>query len=370
MRGLAIGLAFGVLGLIPAVSSAQGPEGPYHFVKEIKVGGEGGWDYLSADAASRRLYVTHATKVVVIDLDTLAVVGEVADTPGVHGFVAVPDLGRGFSSNGRESKVSVVDLKTLATLSKVDTGENPDAILYEPGRKEVYAFNGRGRSATVFEAQTGKVVATIPLDAKPESGAADPAAKRVYVNLEDKNTVAAIDTTTHQVVATWPIAPGESATGMAFDLARKRLIIGAGNKLMVMMDSGTGKVVGTVPIGARVDATAYDPETRLAFSSNGEGTVTVARVEGPDKLTVVQNLPTTRGARTMTLDTKTHNIFLAAVDYQSPAPAADASPGAAPTPGATGASGATGAPAAPPRPVAVPGSFKVLVYGMSEAPKK
>src|ERR1051326_7019378 len=152
----------------------------YHFVKEIPIGGEGGWDYLSIDPAGHRLYVSHATKVVVIDLEKDAVVGEIEDTPGVHGFAIAPELGRGFSSNGREAKASIVDLKTLKTISKVETGENPDAILYDTAHQEVYTFNGRGHSATVMDAQSGKVVATIPLPGKPEFAVEDPKADRIY----------------------------------------------------------------------------------------------------------------------------------------------------------------------------------------------
>jgi DNA-binding beta-propeller fold protein YncE len=332
----------GILSL--AQFSAPGADGSYHFLKEIPVGGEGGWDYLSVDDAGGRLYVSHGAKVVVIDLDKDSVAGEIADTPGVHGFVVAPELQRGFSSNGRESKASIVDLKTLKTLSKVDTGENPDAILYEPGQKEVYAFNGRGHSATVFEAKSGKVVATIPLSGKPESGAADPKAGRVYNNIEDKNELVAIDIKTHQVVNTWPIAPGEEASGMAIDLAHHRLFIGCHNKLMEMIDSTNGKVVATVPIGEGVDANAFDPGTQYAFSSCGDGTVTIAHEDTPEKLTVVQTLRTERGARTMTLDPRTHRIFLAAAKFE---PASEQ---------------AAGAPRQ--RPKMVPDSFKILVYGM------
>lgn len=321
-----------------------GADGPYHFLKEIPVGGEGGWDYLSVDEANRRLYVAHATKVVALDLDKNEVVGEVADTPGVHGFAIAPDLQRGFSSNGREAKAGVVDLKTLKTLSKVATGQNPDAILYEPGQKEVYAFNGRGNSATVFNAVSGEVVATVTLPGKPEFAVSDPDAGRVYNNIEDKNVVVAIDTKTHQVVNTWPIAPGEGASGMAFDRAHHRLFLGCGNKLMVMMDSTSGKVIASVPIGDGVDANVFDPSSQLAFSSNGgEGTVTIAHEDTPEKLTVVQTLATERGARTMALDPKTHRIYLGAVKYESQPNQTPATPRG--------------------RPRAVPNSFRILVYG-------
>jgi YVTN family beta-propeller protein len=198
-----LAISFSSLFVVPLCRSAK----PYHLVKEIAIGGEGGWDYLSVDPEGHRLYVTHATKVVVIDTVKDEIVGEIADTPGIHGFVVATELGRGFASNGKENKASIVDLKTLKTLAKVDTGENPDAILYEPGRREVYTFNGRGQSVTVFEAATGKLIATIPVGGKPEFAQADPVAGRVYVNLEDKNEVLAIDTTTHQIVNHWPIAP-------------------------------------------------------------------------------------------------------------------------------------------------------------------
>jgi len=337
-----IGLvAFGIFSF--ANVSVRGAAGPYHFLKEIPVGGEGGWDYLSVDAWARRLYVSHATKVVVIDLEQETVAGEIADTPGVHGFAPAPELQRGFSSNGREAKASIVDLKTLKTLSKVTTGENPDAILYEPGQHEVYTFNGRGRSATVFEAKTGQVVATIALSGQPEFAAADPKAGRVYCNLEDMSEVAVIDTKTHKVLNNWPIAPGESASGMAIDLAHHRLFIGCHNQLMVMMDSTNGKVIATVPIGQGVDANAFDAGSQLAFSSNGEGTVTIAHEDNPEKLTVVQSLATERGARTMALDPKTHKIYLASAKYEE----------------------STGAPRQ--RPKIIPGSFKILVYGMEQA---
>ncbi len=320
--------------------------GSYRLLTTIKVGGEGGWDYGTVDSAGRRLYYSHGTKVVVIDIDKDAVVGEIADTPGIHGIAVAPELGLVFTSNGQENKASVVDLKTLATKMKVDTGTNPDAILYDPGQKEVYTFNGRSNNATVFEAQSGKVVATIPLPGKPEFAQVDVKAGRIYNNIEDKNEVSVIDTKTHTVVAHWPIAPGEGASGMAIDLATHRLFLGA-DKLMVMLDYISGKVVTTVPIGPGVDANSFDPSSKLAFAScGGDGTVTIAREDSPDKLAVVQTLQTARGARTMTIDPKTHKIYLAAADYEAPAAQAQPAPGQR-----------------PPRPKMVPGSFKILVYG-------
>jgi YVTN family beta-propeller protein len=316
--------------------------GGYKLSKEIPVGGEGSWDYLAVDMYARRLYVSHATKMVVIDMDKEEVAGEIADTPGVHGIAIAPNLGRGFTSNGRENKSSIVDLKTLKTISKVDTGENPDAILFEPGRKEVYAFNGRGNSATVFDAQTGQVTATIPLAGKPEFATTDQNAGHVYCNLEDKNEVAVIDTKTHKVADRWAIAPGEGASGMALDAEHHRLFLGCANKLMVMMDSTSGKVVASVPIGQGVDAVKFDRGTQLAFSSNGEGTVTIVHEDTPDKFTVVQTLKTEFRAKTMALDPTTHKIYLGSAKFESAAELPAAGKRA--------------------RPQMVAGSFKVLVY--------
>ena len=314
---------------------------PYHFIKEIPVGGDGGWDYASVDSAAQRLYVSHATKVVVIDLAKDVVVGEITNTPGVHGLAPCPDLGLGVTSNGRENKASIVDLKTLQTISKVETGANPDGMLYEPGQKEVYLFNGRGQSATVIDPKGGKVVATIPLGGKPEFAQADVKAGRVFNNLEDKSEVVAIDTKKHEVVNRWPIAPGEEPSGMAFDVKNHRLFLGCGNKLMVMLDSESGKVVASVPIGDGVDANAFDPGTQLAFASCGDGTVTITHEDAPDKLMVVQTLKTELGARTMTIDPATHKIYLASAKFDASA-------------------------AGQRRGKMVAGSFKILVYGMEK----
>ena len=300
-------VGFILFGTILRVTAA----GEYKFIKEIPISGAGGWDYLSIDSKARHLYVTHANKVVVVDLNNDTIAGEIADTPGVHGFAIAPELGRGFSSNGKENKVSVVDLKTNGTMAKVETGEVPDAILDEPERGEIYAFNGKGQSATVIDAKSDKVVATIPLEGKPEF--AQSQGGRVFCNIEDKNEVIAIDTKTHSVVAKWPLAPGEEPTGMAIDAARHRLFVGC-DKLLVMLDSTTGKVIATAPIGAGVDACVFDDAAQLVFASCGDGTTTIAKAEG-DKLNVVQTLPTERGARTMALDPVTHRIYLATAKF-------------------------------------------------------
>ena len=336
-------LSAGAMIGVSAQTFAVGKVPEYRSLGEIAVEGETGWDYLSIDPDARRLYVTHGTHIVVIDLDSQSVVGDIPDTPGVHGFAIARDLGRGFSSNGGESKVGVVDLKTLKIENRIATQEGPDAILFEPVHKEVYSFNGKAHSATVISATSGEVVATIPLPGKPEFSAVDPKAGRVFVNIEDKNEIVAIDSAQHQVVATWPIAPGESASGMAIDTAHHRLFVGCDNKLMLMVDSTTGKVISSVPVGSGVDANAFDPELQLAFSSNGEGTLTLAHEDSPQKLTVVQTLQTQKSARTLALDPRTHRVYLAAATF-----------GPAPEP-------APGVPRH--RPPIVPGSFKILVYG-------
>ena len=327
------------LGLV-AVNAVFAADIHYQLVKTIPVGGDGGWDYLSVDSAAQRLYVSHATQVVVIDLAKEAVVGEITNTPGVHGLAVAPDLGRGLVTCGRENQAALVDLKTREILSKVDTGANPDGMLYEPGRREFYTFNGRGQSATVIDARTQKVVATIPLGGKPEFAQADAKAGLVFDNLEDQSEVAVIDTKTHSVTNRWPIAPGEEASGMALDEKNHRLFLGCGNRRMVMLDSTSGKVLASVPIGDGVDANAFDPATQLAFASCGDGTVTIAREDG-DQLTVVQTLPTEKGARTMTIDPATHKIYLASAKFEAPA-------------------------AGQRRGALVAGSFKILIYGMDK----
>ncbi len=336
-------LTLGLLGL--GLTSVSAADGPYHLIKEISVGGDGGWDYLTMDSASHRLYLSHGNVVVAVDTTTDTVVGQVEDTPGVHGFAVAPKLGRGFASNGRGNTVSIVDLATLKTLSKVETGGNPDWIMYEPTQNEVYTFNGNGKSSTVISAASGKVVATIDLGGKPETAMTDASLNRIFDNIEDKNEVVAIDIKTHTVVNHWPIAPNAAASGMAIDLAHKRIFLGCGDSnTMAMMDYTTGKIVATVPIGAGVDACSFDPATQLAFSScGGSGTVTIAHEDSPDKLTVVQTLTTEPRARTMTIDPATHKIYLASAKYL-----------AAVAPAAGGARG---------RAQMVPNSFKVLVYG-------
>ena len=335
-----------LLGLVCGTAIGSGP---YQLVTEIPIGGEGGWDILTIDSAARRLYLSHATKVVVVDLIKNTVADEIADTPGIHAFVAVPEVQHGFSSNAKESKSSVVDLTTLKTVSKIDTGQNPDAIVYEPRLGEVYVFNHTGNSVTVINAKAATVSATIPLGGNPEFAAVDENAGRVYCNIEDKSEVAVIDVNKHEVVAHWSLAPGEEPSGIALDATHHRLFSGCHNKTMVMLDTESGNVVDTVPIGAGVDGCAFDDARQLAFASCGDGTTTIAREEAPNKLTLLQTLKTERGARTMALDPKSHWIYLPSARFQPPP---------SPPPGVS-----------PARPSVVSNTLKLLVYGPAESVK-
>lgn len=314
----------------------------YHLIKKIEVGGEGGWDYLTVDGKARRLYVSHATKVVVIDVDTSKIVGEIPNTPGVHGIAIASDLGRGFTSNGRDSSVTIFDLKTLNSLGQVKVGTNPDAIIYDSATHRVFAFNRGSSNVTAIEAASGTVAGLIALGGHPEFAASD-GKGMVFVNLDDKSEVVALDSRKLTVTSRWPLAPGEGPSGMAMDQKHRRLFVGCGNKKMIVMDADNGHVVAALPIGSGVDATAFDADAKLAFSSNGEGTLTVVREDSADKFTVVENATTQRGARTMAVDPKTHNVFLATAQYGPPP---------APTPERPN-----------PRPTIVPGSFVILVFG-------
>ena len=281
----------------------------YRPVKEIFIGGEGGWDYLIVDSATHRLYVSHATKIVVADTETGAIVGEIPDLAGVHGIAIASDLGRGFTSNGRANTSTIVDLKTLKPLGTVATGANPDSIRYSPSLKEVWAFNHTGKSVTVFDAQTAKVIATIDVGGDLEEAVEDPVAHRMFVNVEDKGAIGVMDTQKHTLVATWPIAECEGPTGLAFD-AKNHLLLSACDGKMVMTDSTSGKTVSSFPIGDGVDGNGFDPATGLAFASSGTGVLTIAHEDAPNKFTVVQTLKTLPSGRTMWLDAATHNVYV------------------------------------------------------------
>lgn len=329
-------------GLFASVSVGAAPAAPpaYHLIQKVTLGGEGGWDYLTVDPASRRLYISRGTHVMVVNADTLKIVGDIPNTNGVHGIAFAPKLGRGFTSNGRDGSVTIFDLKTLKTLGTAPTGSNPDCIVYDPATERVFTFNGGSNDATAISAATGKVLGTIPLGGRPEFAAVD-GKGMVYDNLEDKSEVAAIDARTLTVKNHWSLSPEESPSGLAMDTRSRRLFAVCDGQKMAVVNADTGKVVAAPAIGNGPDAAGFDPATRLAFSSNGQdGTLTVVRENTPDSFTVAQTVPTQAGARTMALDAKTHRVFLVTA---TPGPAA---------PGQTGR-----------RRSYVPGTFTLLVVG-------
>jgi len=330
-----VGLTLLVQGAVSSDAKlvSAGPSG-YHLTRKTVLGGQGGWDYLIVDSKARRVYVSHATHVMVIDADTNAVVGDIPNTNGVHGIAIVSDLDKGFTSNGRDNAVTVFDLKTLKVLANVPVGKNPDAIIYDPASKRVFAFNGTSHDTTAIDAKTNAVVGTIVLGGKPEFAVADEKG-HVYVNIEDKNEIIQFDPVKLAVENHWSIAPGDEPSGLAMDRQHRRLFSVCGNKLMTVVNADNGKLITTLPIGDGSDAAAFDPETGLAFSSNGEGTLTVVHEDSPNKFTVVENVPTQPRARTMALDTKSHQVFLVSAEFgavpaataQQPRPRAPMVPG-------------------------------------------
>jgi DNA-binding beta-propeller fold protein YncE len=333
-----------VVAVLILCSSFLGASDPgLHVLKTYKLGGEGGWDYLRMDSDSRRLFISRGTHVIVIDADSGKSLGDIPDTPGVHGIALAPELGRGFTSNGREGSVSIFDLKDLRVISKVkDVGGNPDAILYDPATKRVFTFNGRSHNSTAIDAATGTIIGRIPLDGKPEF-AVSSGGGEIFVNIEDKSELAALDPQNLKVKSTWPLAPCESPSGLAMDVKNRRLFAGCDNKMMAVVNADNGKVVSTLPIGDGVDADRFDPDMGFAYASCGEGVLTVVHEDAPDRFTVVENVPTERGARTMALDTKTHNLYLVTAKF-----------GPRPAPSAQDPR---------PRPPILPDSFLVLVVG-------
>jgi DNA-binding beta-propeller fold protein YncE len=309
-------LTFASLGLLfsalPA-TAAPPADGGYSLIKKIPIPGQGSWDYLSVDEAARRLYVSHGTQVEVIDVDSLAIVGNIPNTQGVHGIAIAPDQGRGFVSDGKTSTVTIFDLKTLKSIADVPTGQKPDAIIFDPATSRVFAFNGGSNSSTAIDAASGKVAGTVDLGGGPEFAAAD-GNGFVYDNLEDESLVLKIDSRKLTVEKRWPTAPCASPSSMAMDRANRRLFLGCRSKVMAVMNADTGQVITTLPIGDHVDATAFDEATKLIFNSNGEGTITVIHQDGPDKYSIVETVKTLPRAKTMALDPKTHRLFLSTAE--------------------------------------------------------
>lgn len=330
--------------LLPILLSAANllpAAGGYHVLDEIKIGGEGGWDYPTVDSSARRLYLSHANKVVVVDIDAGKVVGEIPDTGGVHGIAIDSADNRGFTSNGRTNNVTIFDLKTLKPIGTVMTGMNPDAIQYDAASGKVVTFNGRSKDATVIDAKTGKVDGTVPLGGKPEFPAADGKGK-IYANIEDTEEIVEFDPAKMMVTKRYSLKPCEEPSGLAMDTKGRRIFSVCDNKIMVISNPDTGKVIGQAPIGDRADGVAFDPSSNSAISSNGEGTITVVKETG-GKWSVAETDKTKSGARTIALDTQTHKLYL---------PTAEMGPPPAPDP----KGGKT-------RPTFLPNTFEVLVIG-------
>jgi DNA-binding beta-propeller fold protein YncE len=328
--------------LLLGASSAHGAPPPvYQLSRVVSLPGDGGWDYLAFEQGGHRLFIAHGTRVQVVDTETLSVVGEIANTPGVHGIALAPDLGRGYISAGAAGVIVVFDLKTLARLKEIKTtGDNPDAIVYDPATHRVFSFNGRGHNVTAVDTGTDTVIGSIALDAKPEFAASD-GRGHIYVNLEDKDSIAVLDPRALSVTAVWPVTGCEEPSGLAFDGGARRLFAVCDNHVMAVVDADSGRVLGLSPIAEGPDAAAYDPLLQLAFASCGAGVLNVVALNRAGTPVAAQSLPTQRGARTMALDQKSHRIFLITADFGPPPPPTPASPH--------------------PRPVSVPGSFRLLV---------
>jgi DNA-binding beta-propeller fold protein YncE len=329
------GICLSLLGL-----NGQNVSKEYKIVQKIQLSGDGFWDYLNADDATGMLYVSHGKMVNVVDMKSGTSVATITDVNGVHGIAIAPELNKGFISNGADSNVTVFNTKDFKVIEKVAvTGRNPDAILYEPFTKSIITWNGRSSNATVIDAKTDKVIQTIALAGKPEAAVSDGKGK-VFVNIEDKSEVCMINVKTWKVEQTWSISPGEEPSGLALDIENHRLF-SATDKLMVVLDAETGKVITTLPTGGRVDGAGFDPGLKRAYSSCGEGVLTVVQEENPNSFKVLENVPTQAGARTISVSAVTHRIYLPTAEF-------------GPTPEKT-------ADNPRPRPALKPGTFTVLV---------
>jgi YVTN family beta-propeller protein len=293
-------------------ASIAAPNPGYHIIKKVALSGGTNWDYVFVDTDGRRVYVSHGRQVEVLDADTFEHVGTIPDTPGVHGIAVAPEFGRGFITAGKSDSVIIFDLKSLKSISEVKVGKKPDAIIYEPSTKHIYAMNGDSDSASVINAADGKVVGTVDLGGGPEFAVAD-GKGNVYINLEEKAETVHVDANALKVLDRWPLAPGKTATALAFDAETRRLFAGCrGGQLMVVVDADTGKIVSTAPIGERVDAAAFDASRNLIFMSNGGGNISIYQEAGNDKFNLIETVTTNPGSKTMALDPKTHNLFVPA----------------------------------------------------------
>jgi len=335
----------GLLALVAAAGTYAGPPATgYKVIRRIPLGGDGGWDYLRVDPDAHRIYVSRGMHMMVVDEVSGKIIGDipVENSKNMHGIALANDLGKGFMSDGDANTVTIIDLKTLKRITVVPIpGKNPDSIIYDPQTKRVFTFNGKSADSTVLDANTGKVIGTVKLAGKPEEPALD-GKGNMFVNIEDKSSIQKFDTKTLAVTATWPIAPCEEPSAIVYDAGHNRLF-SVCDKLMVAVDASNGKVVASAPVGGDPDGNGYDPATGLIFASCREGVVTVIHQDSADKYSVVGNVNTQFGTRTMTLDLKTHHVFVATADFR-PAPP--------PTPDNPR-----------PRPEQIPGSFVLLELG-------
>ena len=334
MKNIWVSVCLAAALAVPVIAApATGPSG-YRLVRTVPLPGDEGWDDLALYQPSHRLFITHGTHVVVVDLSNFSIAGDIPDTPRVHGVAFAGAFG--FTSNGGDNTVSVFDLKTLQVVKRIAVGKGPDAILYDPATKKVLTFNGGSKDATVIDVASQTVDGTVPLGGKPEFAAADGKGK-VYVNIEDTSEIAVLDPKNMTVLNRRPLSPCTEPSGLAIDIVHHRLFAVCRNKMMAVVDALNGKIVATPAIGEGPDGAGFDPGTHLAFSSNGEGTLTVVREVSPNDFKVIDTVQTQKRARTMKLDTQTHDVFLVTADFNPPA-----------TPGA--------------RPTVVPGTVRLLVY--------
>jgi YVTN family beta-propeller protein len=295
--------------MIPLLAVAGSASVNYQTLKKVSVPGSGGWDYVTVDAAGRRVYVSHSTQVDVLDADSFALIGTIPNTPGVHGIAIAPEAGRGYISAGKADLAIAFDLKTLKSLGEIKVGKKPDAIVYEPFTKRIYVMNGDSENITVLNATDGSVAGTIALGGGPEFAVSD-GKGNLYVNLEEQNETLHIDVNTLKVKDRWPLAPCATPTSLAMDIENRRLFVGCRSKHLAVLDADRGKIVFTAPIGERVDSGAFDSKTRLVYLSTGDGKVFVFREDSPDKYSVAQEIVTKPGAKTMGYDSKTGNLFV------------------------------------------------------------
>lgn len=327
-----------------SISKLEAQPSGFHLIKKTVIGGEGGWDYLSVDSKNNRLYISHSTQVEVLDVSTHEKIGVIPNLQGVHGVLAVPKTGRGITTNGRSNTVTIFDLKTLQPIIELQTGKNPDALLYDDFSGRVFVFNHSDVTTTAIDIAEGKVAGTVDVGGSAlEAGATD-GKGTIYVNLEDAGEIVSFDAKTLAIKNRWKISPGEEPTGLAIDTKTKRLFSVCHNGWMMVVDSEKGNIIAQIPIGKRVDGVVFDPELKMAFSSNGEGTITVVQEVSANEFKVVDTIKTEVGARTIAIDPKTHHVFVSTAQYGE-------------TPAATAEN-------PNPRPKVVPGTFMVLEYGM------